>query len=295
MIDRAERAGLGVALVGHVLLFAALSLSLFSTARLPPITQEPMDVILTDDIGLRSSVPEPAVEPPAPSVAPEVGAPEEPAPAPEPEPAPPAPAPTPKPTRSDVPAVPKPAPAPKPAEKPEPKKAEDLTDRRRPDKATSRTRATTPARSNTAAGTATAEKPRGSRLGQDFLKGISDAPAGKAQTPRAAVSGQAMQGLAAALVRQFRPCYELGSLQGTPAMSIVTTLRLRYRKDGTVAGTPEVAEQTGVNESNRSYAQQMSEVSRRAVLRCSPVRLPAELYEGGWDNFNLRFVPNQLG
>jgi hypothetical protein len=35
-------------------------------------------------------------------------------------------------------------------------------------------------------------------------------------------------------------------------------------------------------------------VARRAVLRCQPVHLPAELYEGGWDEINFRFTPGQM-
>jgi len=61
-----------------------------------------------------------------------------------------------------------------------------------------------------------------------------------------------------------------------------------------VAVAPEVVEQTGVTGGNSSYARQMAEIARRAVLRCSPVSLPAELYEGGWDDFELRFIPGQL-
>src|SRR5690606_17795369 len=176
----------------------------------------------------------------------------EPAPAQaEPVPAPVEPAPKPK--ASDVTQVPEPAEKPKPTEKPkekpQPAKKEetrDQSDRRRPDRDAK----------------GKAEKPGGSRLGANFLKGISDDPKGKANSPRASVSGAAMQGLAAALARQFKPCYELGSLQGTSAMSIVTTLRLRYKPDGTVAIEPEMVEQTGVNDANRSYARQMSDIAR---------------------------------
>ena len=283
MIDRAEKAGFGVALVGHAALFAVLSLGLVSTAKLPPMVNEPMDVILTDEVGLRSAVPNPATEAPAPSEAPEIAPPEEPAPA-EPTPAPPVP--TPKPKAAEVPPVPKPADKPKPVEKPEPAakpapktEPQDTSDRRRPDREAK----------------GKAEKAGGTRLGSDFLKGISDDPKGKAKTPRAAVSGAAMQGLAGALARQFKPCYELGSLEGTSAMGIVTVLRLRYKPDGTVAVAPEVVEQTGITDGNRSYARQMSDVARRAVLRCTPVKLPAELYDGGWDDFQLRFIPSQMG
>lgn len=287
MIDRAEKAGFGVALVGHVALFAVLSLGLVSTAKLPPMVNEPMDVILTDEVGLRSAVPNPATEAPAPSEAPELAPPEEPAPA-EPTPAPPEP--TPKPKASDVPQVPKPAdkPAdkPKPVEKPEPaakaapkKEPQDTSDRRRPDREAK----------------GKAEKAGATRLGADFLKGISDDPKGKAKTPRAAVSGAAMQGLGAALFRQFARCWDIGSLQGTSAMSIVTTLRMRYKSDGSLIGAPELVRQTGLTDDNRRYARQIEDAARRAVVRCSPVRLPAELYEGGWDDIGLNFIPSQMG
>ena len=45
-----------------------------------------------------------------------------------------------------------------------------------------------------------------------------------------------MNGLGAAIKRQVQPCYELGALGGTPAMSIVTVLHLRFNPDGSVAG-----------------------------------------------------------
>ena len=68
----------------------------------------------------------------------------------------------------------------------------------------------------------------------------------------------------------------------------------RSNPDGSVAGTPQVVEQKGVDDSNRSYAKQMVEVSRRAVLRCAPLKLPAELYAGGWENITMGFIPGQL-
>jgi hypothetical protein len=71
-------------------------------------------------------------------------------------------------------------------------------------------------------------------------------------------------------------------------------LRLRFNPDGTVSGTPQIVEQDGVNDGNRSYARQMAELSRRAVLRCAPLKLPAELYKGGWDDLDLSFTPSQM-
>ena len=139
-------------------------------------------------------------------------------------------------------------------------------------------------------------KATGSRLGPNFLKGLkAEKSPGKATAPAAAaVSQVAMAGLGAAIKRQVQPCYELGSLGGTSAMQIVTVLRLRFNPDGTVSGNPQVVEQTGVNDDNRSYARQMAELSRRAVLRCAPLKLPAELYKGGWDDLEMNFIPSQM-
>lgn len=265
-MDRAERTGLGVAVAGHVLLFGALSLGIISGSRLPPLQSDPVDVMLVDEVAMRSAAPQAATEPPAAAEAPVLGPAEE--PEIQPEPAPP---------------VPKaePAPAPKPTPKPEPKPLPDPGDRRRPDR-------TKPDQAQ--------KKPAGPRIGKDFLKGITDTPKGKGQTPRASViSEAAAAGLASAITRQFKPCYDLGALQGTSAMSIYTVLRLRYDKDGTVAVAPTLVEQSGVTPQNRSYARQIEEVARRAVLRCTPVRLPPELYDGGWDDFELRFIPSELG
>ena len=104
-MDRAEATGIGVAFAGHAALLAALSLG-FASAIQPPMLSQPMEVSFVEDIGLQNSVPEPTVEPPAQSVAPEYGPPEE--AAPQPSVAPPEPRPTPQPSTRAAP--PEPAP-----------------------------------------------------------------------------------------------------------------------------------------------------------------------------------------
>lgn len=278
--------------------------------------------------------PEPAPEPePAPTPAPPPPAPapkpEPPQPAPKPKPEPKA-----EPKPEPVKPAPKPQPAPKPTPKPAPKKPEPEKPApakpapKKPAPAKPAPAKPTPAKSAPAKAAAdkpsakpgpakpaaskpappaaskgsgsnaasTKAKPTGSRLGPDFLKGIvAEKSEGKATTPRAAaVDARAMAGLGAAIKRQVQPCYELGSLGGTSAMQIVTVLRLRFNPDGTINGTPQVVEQTGLNGDNRAYARQMAELSRRAVLRCAPLKLPAELYKGGWDDLDLGFIPSQM-
>ncbi|RZL59446.1 MAG: cell envelope biogenesis protein TolA, partial [Sphingomonas sp.] len=122
-MDRAEKVGLGVAVVGHIVLFGLLSVGFLATPNPQKLAQTPMEVSLVKDVALEATAPQ-AVTPPAQSVAPEEGEPEDAAPppepaaepAPEPEPAPPAPQPKPAPAKPTPlkPAPPKPAPAPAP-------------------------------------------------------------------------------------------------------------------------------------------------------------------------------------
>ena len=297
-MDRAEKAGLGVALAGHIVLFGLLSVGFLATPNPMKLQSDPVEVQFVDEIGLKSAFPEPAKEAPAESVAPEIGiAQDSPPPAPElapPAPIEPVPAPPPAPAPKLVPkAPPQPRRAPAP---PAPAKAKPAPARPSAKAAPSRT-------DSKAAGSAEAAKPqprRGSRLGDDFRKGLTaQTSQAKGQTPRAAVVGaQALSSLGAAIARQIRPCYDLGPLGGTAAMDIVVKVRLQPDRAGVVSrSTMEIVGFSGVNGSNSAYQGRMAEVARNAVLnpRCSPLSLPAELYEGGWQDITLNFIPRQLG
>lgn len=279
-MERTDGKGLGLAIAAHALLFAALTLGI--AHRRPPkaIEQPAVDVQLVDAVGLQSAAPSPATEAPQQQTAPETAPPEESA-------APP-PLPQPKPMVKETP-PPTPAPAPTPA-KPQPaaKAAPAKPDLRLSSNLLSDLKAQAKAEGK-------ASRTAGSRLGPDFLKGIANPSAGKGATPRAQISGAAMNGLAAAIKRQIQPCYDLGALGGTSAMQIVTVLQIRFNPDGTVAGIPQLVEQQGLNDSNRAYARQMIDISKRAILRCAaPIKLPAELYAGGWENITMGFIPGQL-
>ena len=62
-MDRAEQTGLGVAIVAHAALFAALSFNLLSPKDLPKLSVEPVEVSLTDEVSLVSIAPQPAPAP----------------------------------------------------------------------------------------------------------------------------------------------------------------------------------------------------------------------------------------
>lgn len=233
-------------------------------------------------------VPKPVVEP-------------KPRPKPQPKPAPkPVPKPEPKPEEKPVP-KPKPAPPkakpekPKPEAKPEAKpatKAEKapppahqrigkdfLKDVASPDEKAA------PASGKGAAASA---KPKSDRLGKDFLKGI--APDSKKDTgpPAAKLSALQTASINAAIIAQIKPCWEPPS-GGVELDKIKTTLDLHFNRDGSLASPPTMIDQAGVTGANRGYARQMAEAARRAVLRCAPLHLPADLYRGGWDNIQPTF------
>ena len=338
-MDRAEKVGLGVAVVGHLVLFGLLSVGFLSTPNPEKLQQTPMEVSLVKDVGLEATAPQ-AVTPPAQSVAPDQGEPEdaappadavaEPEPQPEPEPAPPQPQPQPRPA-PPKPAPPKPQPAPAPKPKPAPVKAQPKPKpaeappkpaaKPAPARPVAKPAPAAPAKpaakapsapAKTAAKAAsasskpaaakgtgskpdsTAAKPRGSRLGSNFLDGLTSEPStSKSAAPRAAkIDARAMAGIVQAIARQIQPCADRQVNPGPGANEIVTTLNLRLNQDGTLAATPRMVRQSGVTDENDRYRQRVVDLGVAAFKGCSPLKLPAEYYStpsGGWNNINFQW------
>ncbi len=341
-MDRSEKIGLCVAVVGHVLLFGALSLGFLGAPELPKkIEQQPIDVSLVPDVALEATAPQ-SVETPAESVAPDEGAPEDAAPpapeeaepepkpdpvppAPQPKPAPPKPAPKPQPAPEPKPQpkpkpappkpVAKPAPVPKPVVKPQPKAekappAKAAPAKSAPTKAAAKPSAA-PAKTSSSASSAkpakpsstkgsglTAEaktsRPRGSRLGDNFLKGLSADPSpSKSEAPKAAKLGaQAAANIGSAILRQVQPCANRQVTPGPGAERIRVTINLRLNRDGTLKGRPTISDHAGVDDENRRYVDRVDDLAIATFTGCSPLRgLPDDLYDvqNGWSNFSLRY------
>lgn len=89
---------------------------------------------------------------------------------------------------------------------------------------------------------------------------------------------------------QVRPCYRAPKVIRA-ARAIGTTLVVRYAVDGMLIGLPRVVRQSGVTPENAVHAGRMAEAASLAVMRCQPISLPPELYERGWDEFELTFSP----
>ena len=285
-LNREESFGLVIALAAHVALGVLLTLRPPSAPTIPP--PERMTVTLSEDVGLTSTAP--SVADPAPDEALELG---EAAPEPAPQPLPPRPAPSPVPPQPEPkvqpkPLVTKPKPAPTVAARPLPQPTKAATSPKTAPKTTSAPKATGAPKAAPKSATGTARAPNaaatqpakagGSRIGSDFLKGVSGATGRQATTaPPAATVGPAVRSaLAGAISRQLKPKWS--APQGVDAELLVTVLSWDLNPDGTLAGSPRVVRQDGVTAANRAQAQRHAEQAIRAVRLAAPFNLPPEYY-----------------
>ena len=252
-IDRREGIGIGVAVVAHAALFALLSLSIFPKVDPLEIKPTPIEVSLTDEVGLVSEAPVIETEAPAERLA-EVPAP------PEPDSPPPVPETQPEPVAKPDPTPPKAAPAPAPRPQP---KAEAKKSNPAPAKAQPKTERK-------------AVRPTGRLTG--ITDGLTEqASKGKATTPQASQIGASVKAsLAAEVLRQIKPYWKPPS--GADSDKLRTRVIVRLNDKGAIIGAPRV-EQTGVTASNRAQAELHRERAIRAVELAAPFKLPGEYYE----------------
>lgn len=103
---------------------------------------------------------------------------------------------------------------------------------------------------------------------------------------------RALASLEAAIRAQIAPCWNPPA-GGADVREMTVVLRIRLNRDGSIAAPPELVSQTGATEANAAYARAFAETARRAVLRCTPLELPADLY-ADWREFELNFDPRML-
>ncbi len=120
-----------------------------------------------------------------------------------------------------------------------------------------------------------------------FAKSIEQA------IPRGArVSPRQMATLEQAIRAQVAPCWNPPT-GGADVAGMTVVLKIRLNRDGSVVGAPEFVSQTGATEGNQAYARAFVETARRAVLRCAPLSLPADMYSY-WREFELNFDPRLM-
>jgi hypothetical protein len=287
-MDRAEQAGLGLSLAGHVALVAALSIGLFAVTRPAVPPPPPIEVEIIDQVRMTSATPDPAPVPnPAPAPMP--------APMPVPRVSPPRAA-TP-PVETSVPA-PRPAPAP-PVKSVKPVTAKPVRVRPAPVKSapvksvpvkTARPTAAPPKQRAVKAAPAAAaptarQPPRRTGLDRSLIAGLRDAPAvpvaKPGPAPTAAVRapvGPAQQAALGRVIReQLKPRWKAPA--GADAELLRTSVRVTLARDGAVTAV-QVIETTGITDSNRAQVRLHQEAAVKAVRLASPFTgLPAEYYE----------------
>jgi outer membrane biosynthesis protein TonB len=265
-----ERQALGVAALVHLLLLGALSLSLRDWR--PDAADADLTPVEFLAVGPETSSPEPAPRAEAPSPVPDpvtetvIAAPEPQAPPAPAEPVPAEPVPSvpdtaPQDAIAAPPARPKPTPRPRPSDPPafDAGALEQLIDR-------------------------------------SVRKAPQRAADGREATARGKAPGRAdpraLATLEAAIRAQIAPCWN-PPVGGADVKDMTVVLRIRLNRDGSVAAAPELVSQTGASEANAAYARAFVETARRAVLRCAPLDLPADLY-ADWREFELNFDPRML-
>jgi outer membrane biosynthesis protein TonB len=268
--DRLLGEGRGATLasaLAHLALLVVLSLAIRNA---PPIS-EPSDVTAIDfvEIGPVTTSPEAAAAAPPspPKPLPES---ETPTPPTAPEPLPLAPAPPP-PAKAE-------APAPRPVPKPRDTSVQDK-----------------------AAETPPAERQFDAGALETLIDRSMKTPPAKAAQGRAAqargkkpgrADARTLASLEAAIRAQIAPCWN-PPVGGADVQEMTATFRIRLNRDGSVAALPELVGQTGANDANAAYARTFAETARRAVLRCAPLDLPADLF-AEWQEFELNFDPRML-
>jgi len=110
--------------------------------------------------------------------------------------------------------------------------------------------------------------------------------------PRARLDPRATATLQAAIRAQIFPCWN-PPIGGADVRRMTVTLHVEFGRDGSVSARPEVAGQTGATADNAGYARSFADTARRAVLRCAPLKLPADLYDQ-WKSVDINFDPSAM-
>lgn len=256
-----ERTGLLVAGIAHAALVAALLVQAgIERDYTPP---QRINVSLASDVSLESTAPDPSDEPAA-ALAPILSD----QPTPE----------TAEPVQSTVPETAPPVPAPSPRAVASPRPQRPAAPTPTPTPRAKQTQAPRPQPTQSQAAT-------GSRLNDSFLEGMSDSTGTQGQAA-AVASPQVRASIGQAIARQLKPHWNPPS--GVDVERLVTVVRIRLNRDGTLAGNPTVVRTDGQTSSNRTQVGRHQEQAIRAVRLAAPFNLPEDYYSV-WRSFETNF------
>ena len=103
---------------------------------------------------------------------------------------------------------------------------------------------------------------------------------------------RAKASVAQLIADQIRPCALRQRELGAGANRIQVTLNLQLLRSGRLKRSPTVVSVSGDDDDNAQYVDLVVNQAIASYRQCSPLRLPAELYqtpEGGWANINMRY------
>ena len=119
------------------------------------------------------------------------------------------------------------------------------------------------------------DKPTGgSKIDNDFLKGISGVSSPGTDKIAAAdkPAGVSSASLVSAVAHQIKPHWS--APQGVDTEKLVTVLAWNLKPDGSLDGRPTLVSQSGITDANRAQAQRHVEMAMRAVELAAPFNLP---------------------
>lgn len=254
-LAREEKYALPVAVVLHVALVVALLWKPVGAAIVQP--PERVSVSLTDEAGLTSTAPIPLPDAAPPAAAEALDQP-----------------------RADEAVEPLPQPRAEPRSEPVVRPATRSETRQPTPRRTQAPRETRQAPPRTA-------EPKG-QIDSDFLgsRGTTETSTNSG-TPAAEIGPRVRNSLAASISRQLKPHWS--APQGVDAELLVTILAFDLNPDGSLAGSPRVVRQLGVNDANRAQAGRHAEQAIRAVRLAAPFNLPEEYYDAWKRVSDFRF------
>lgn len=264
---RTEWTGVGAALLLHVALIAALSMSLARMDRAPEPPSMQVDIV--DEVALESVAPQAVAEPGGSPPPPDAAIPED---VPEPDQVAPV-----------TPAPPTPRAVPQPAIKPTPP--------RPPQKAAAKPKPPAPK-----AATKAPQRPtRRAGLGDDFLDKLGDdlgPRAGPSKPAAPTYNATAKASIGNSIAAQAQRCANREPFIGEGADQIRLRVNLVFARSGRLARPPRILGMSGDPELRAKYGPLLEDQVRRIFTDCAPFRLPADLYDtadGGWRDTTISY------
>lgn len=263
----AEKRGVAIAAVAHVVLIGLLSIQWTAGER--RFDNPPMEVDLVAETAPTSTAPVITEEVPATRLGEEDGTTIT---APEPVPVPPVPEPIVRPT---------PAPAPKQVKQPVPV----------PPKKTPPAKKAEPKAAPKTAPPATKAPSRPTGRLDGIVDGLSPAPTKSTQTkgaPAAATAAEVKRSIDVAIDGKILPFWRRNVPSGVDIDQLRVVLRIQLSRDGRVTNVTQVGELTGKTDSNTPQQALFVERAIRSIRQASPFDLPDEHYDQ-WKVWDVTF------